>query len=93
MATEIGHITVDPNGRLCGCGNRGCLETLATESALVRAISQRYNMSLDIHDVIQLIRNGEIQPDEEIRQILEYVAIAVGYGHQSLQSIDCVCRR
>ena len=77
MATEIGHITVDPNGRLCGCGNRGCLETLATESALVRAISQRYNMALDIHDVIQLIRSGEIQPDEEIHQTLEYVAIAV----------------
>jgi predicted NBD/HSP70 family sugar kinase len=77
MATEIGHITVNPNGRLCGCGNHGCLETLATEGALVRAISQRYNMALEIDDVIQLVRSGEIQPDEEIRQTLEYVAIAV----------------
>jgi glucokinase len=27
---EIGHITVDPDGRRCHCGNRGCLETLAS---------------------------------------------------------------
>jgi N-acetylglucosamine repressor len=77
LATEIGHITVNPNGRLCGCGNHGCLETLATESALVRAISERYNMALEIDDVIQLVRSGEIQPDEEIRQTLEYLVIAV----------------
>src|SRR5262249_32752127 len=77
MAGEIGHITIDPNGRLCGCGNHGCLETLATESALVRAISERYNMSVDIDDVIQLVRSGELQPDDEIRQTLEYLAIAV----------------
>jgi N-acetylglucosamine repressor len=41
IAGELGHITVDPNGRLCGCGNYGCLETLATDSALARAISDR----------------------------------------------------
>ena len=27
---EIGHITVDPEGQKCHCGNRGCLETLAS---------------------------------------------------------------
>ncbi|MHB9075449.1 MAG: ROK family protein [Desulfobaccales bacterium] len=29
-AGEIGHMTVDPEGRRCHCGNRGCLETLAS---------------------------------------------------------------
>jgi len=29
-AGEIGHMTVDPEGRKCHCGNRGCLETLAS---------------------------------------------------------------
>jgi glucokinase len=34
MAGELGHITVDPEGPLCGCGNRGCLESLANNSAI-----------------------------------------------------------
>ncbi len=29
-AGEIGHLTVDPEGRKCHCGNRGCLETMAS---------------------------------------------------------------
>ena len=33
-AGEIGHQTIDPTGPLCGCGNHGCLETLASGTAL-----------------------------------------------------------
>jgi glucokinase len=35
-AGEIGHIPVDPNGALCGCGQRGCLETIASGSGVAR---------------------------------------------------------
>ncbi|WP_149202101.1 ROK family transcriptional regulator [Actinotalea subterranea] len=35
-AGEIGHIPVDPDGPLCRCGSRGCLEALVGEAALVR---------------------------------------------------------
>lgn len=31
---EIGHLLVQPNGRLCGCGRRGCLETVASRLAI-----------------------------------------------------------
>lgn len=37
VAAEVGHMTVEPNGRLCGCGNRGCWEQYASGNALVRA--------------------------------------------------------
>jgi glucokinase len=36
LAGEIGHMTVLPNGPLCGCGNRGCLEALASGTAIAR---------------------------------------------------------
>lgn len=36
MAGELGHITVDPNGPPCGCGNRGCLEQFASATAVKR---------------------------------------------------------
>ncbi|UNO40444.1 ROK family protein [Streptomyces sp. MST-110588] len=36
-AGEIGHIVVRPEGALCGCGQRGCLETVASAAAVGRA--------------------------------------------------------
>jgi predicted NBD/HSP70 family sugar kinase len=33
---EFGHIVVDPNGEVCRCGNRGCLETFAADPWLVQ---------------------------------------------------------
>lgn len=35
-AAEFGHLTLDPGGRPCGCGNRGCWEQYASGNALVR---------------------------------------------------------
>jgi len=40
MAGELGHITVDPNGPLCGCGNHGCLEPLASATGVVRMAAE-----------------------------------------------------
>jgi glucokinase-like ROK family protein len=39
-AGEIGHLTVDLNGDLCTCGNRGCLETIASGPAIARRAQQ-----------------------------------------------------
>ncbi len=36
MAGEFGHVTIEPEGRPCGCGNRGCAEQYASASALLR---------------------------------------------------------
>ena len=40
FAGEIGHTIVDPNGRLCGCGRRGCLETYASASGIQRTVEE-----------------------------------------------------
>lgn len=39
-AGEIGHVTVDPNGFECTCGKRGCLETVASATGVVRVARQ-----------------------------------------------------
>jgi len=36
FAGEIGHVTIDPDGPLCACGNRGCLESFAGSGRIVR---------------------------------------------------------
>ncbi len=40
FAGELGHTTVVPGGRECGCGRKGCLETYASASGLVRTVLQ-----------------------------------------------------
>jgi glucokinase len=40
FAGEIGHTTVDPDGRLCGCGRRGCLETYCSATGLCRTVQE-----------------------------------------------------
>jgi glucokinase len=40
-AAEVGHMTLLPNGPLCGCGNRGCLEALASGTAIAREACER----------------------------------------------------
>lgn len=37
-ASEIGHMTIDPNGESCNCGKRGCLETLVGPRAVLRRV-------------------------------------------------------
>ncbi len=38
FAGEVGHVLVYENGRMCGCGNRGCLETYASASGIRRTV-------------------------------------------------------
>lgn len=38
FAGEIGHTIVDPNGRTCGCGRRGCLETYTSAPGIKRTV-------------------------------------------------------
>jgi glucokinase-like ROK family protein len=37
---EFGHMTMDPGGELCNCGNRGCWETLVSQRALYRYVQE-----------------------------------------------------
>ncbi len=41
FAGELGHITIDRNGPRCNCGNTGCLEALASGTAIARMVVER----------------------------------------------------
>ena len=40
MSGEIGHTPIPGNNRLCGCGGRGCLETLASQRGMVQSLRE-----------------------------------------------------
>ena len=77
-AGEIGHLTVDINGIMCTCGNRGCLETIASG----RAISRRGQEAVASHQQTQL---AYIKPEEELTA--SDVAMAARRGDLIAQQI------
>jgi predicted NBD/HSP70 family sugar kinase len=58
-AGEIGHTVIDPRGPICPCGNRGCLETIASSTAIVTAVRETYGEELTIDEVIARARDGD----------------------------------
>ncbi|MDD5747977.1 MAG: ROK family glucokinase [Actinomycetota bacterium] len=58
-AAEFGHVAVDPDGPLCGCGRRGCLESLASGTALKREAIALAKM--DKNSLLWKISGGEIE--------------------------------
>ena len=77
LAGELGHITIDPHGRLCGCGNRGCLETVATDTAFATLISERLGSLHDIESITRMVQQGELVADVELRKTCESLSIAI----------------
>lgn len=77
LAGELGHITIVPNGRMCGCGNQGCLETVATDSAFASAITAKLGRVIDVNEAVMLIRDGHLIADAELQSTCEYLAIAM----------------
>lgn len=77
LAGELGHITVDLQGKKCGCGNDGCLETVATDMALTASISERLGRKVLPTEAFALLAAGEIQAEAEVARVLEYLAVGV----------------
>lgn len=52
-AGEVGHTLIDLNGPLCNCGSHGCLESMASKSAIERELSGPFGNELVFEELIQ----------------------------------------
>ena len=57
-AGEIGHVQVDPQGDICRCGSRGCLDTVVGARAIVEPLRATHG-NLTLRDVVQRAREGD----------------------------------
>jgi glucokinase len=58
VAGEIGHVLVDKNGPVCGCGNRGCFEAIASRTAIVNKIIDDIKSGKK-SELIDMVKAGE----------------------------------
>jgi predicted NBD/HSP70 family sugar kinase len=59
MTGELGHVPVDPDGSLCRCGNRGCLETVAGAHALLERVRPVHGPETTLEDAVLMARAGD----------------------------------
>jgi len=58
VAMEIGHLIVVPDGRLCGCGNRGCMEQYASASGVALSYQAATGQRVEVDVIAQAARAG-----------------------------------
>jgi len=77
-AGEFGHIIVDTNGPLCHCGNKGCWETLASESYIVNRYLKLSNSNKELtkKEIYQLGKNGH----KKVIEIFNEAGRNIGIG-------------
>jgi predicted NBD/HSP70 family sugar kinase len=73
---EFGHISIDPKGPLCRCGNRGCLELTASFRPVLERMSPRLGGAPTIGDVVQRALAG----DPDCVDAISGIADAAGRG-------------
>jgi predicted NBD/HSP70 family sugar kinase len=103
-AGELGHITVQPDGALCRCGNQGCLATVATVDTLLSRVSQllrdnRNNPlwsrihnnlnSLTLEDVVWAADAGNVVALQALAETGRWLAIAIASA-VNLLNLDMV---
>lgn len=59
-AGEMGHVPVIPNGEICGCGMRGCLEQYASGNALRRYVRRAIESTPNLGSKILAMGNGQV---------------------------------
>jgi N-acetylglucosamine repressor len=77
LAGELGHITVDLEGERCGCGNRGCLETVATDAAFARLVSGRLGRKLQVEEIVARSRSGDLDVRQDLDRTLTWLSVGL----------------
>ncbi|MBN1642356.1 MAG: ROK family protein [Anaerolineae bacterium] len=88
-AGEIGHMTVLPRGPHCGCGNRGCLEALASGTAIAREgqeqvargvptrIAELAQGPVTAKDVVDAMHEGDPYAADIVREAMDYLGVGM----------------
>jgi predicted NBD/HSP70 family sugar kinase len=88
---EVGHIPLDPSGHVCGCGRRGCWETMVGLAGLFRMAAEVTDSvrdpSLDLDQRLEVIRGRAEAGDQRTLDALTRVGMALGLGGSVLVNV------
>ncbi|WP_299167379.1 ROK family transcriptional regulator [uncultured Arthrobacter sp.] len=71
---ELGHTTIDEHGLVCRCGNRGCLETVASTVTMIALLERTSHLPLTAQDIVQQALRG----DTATLRVIDDAGLAIG---------------
>lgn len=71
---EIGHATINEHGSVCHCGNRGCLESVASTSVMIELLSRSSTTPVSTSDIVR----KALSRDPATLRVLDDAGMAVG---------------
>lgn len=88
---EVGHMVMNPEGPVCACGNRGCLESYTSESAIISkamdavkkgrssimAVLANQGHDLSVEDVLKASEKGDKEAHAIISDAIRYLGLAI----------------
>lgn len=96
MAGEVGHMVIDPNGPVCGCGAKGCLEVYASAQGIKRMTIEaiesgmgkkilNYNEKIDPNALeAEHVFHAALEGDSVAREIFNKMGMILGLGISNL---------
>jgi predicted NBD/HSP70 family sugar kinase len=79
-AGEIGHVVVVEDGELCSCGNRGCLETVASIRGILQQVARQSGQATPTWDeVVQAVQQGDGMMEAILQQAGAHMGTAVAH--------------
>jgi predicted NBD/HSP70 family sugar kinase len=83
-AGELGHMVVDPDGPLCHCGKRGCLEAVVSDNAIAAAMSATAGRRITkVSQVVSAAHAG----DPDARRVFTQAGVALGRAIAALLNL------
>jgi len=88
---EVGHMPLDPAGHVCGCGRRGCWETMVGLGALLRMVAgiedPVRNPELDLEQRLALLHERALKGDHATLEALQHIGRGLGLGASILVNV------
>jgi glucokinase-like ROK family protein len=92
FASEVGHMVVEPNGKPCACGSRGCLETVTGKKAIINTLKEKIKQAplvqpflnedsingLTLDQAVEAAANGHPVCIEQLQSVGHYLGLVIG---------------
>ena len=92
-AGELGHITLNPDGPLCGCGKNGCLEALISDKNIIDEFKNMIDNNSNTYntdDIVKLAEDGNSTAIKVIKRSIDYLGLGIANVYNLIEPTSII---